>query len=150
MQFLSNLSKIILSQKTADIILSMLTLLVFFKTLTPPPPSPPHPPKEKKMTKIVKIEEVKIHIFVETWWVSLKNTKLYTPFREYIFSNFFKYIVGVKAWTFSKWTLEILPGKSLGKRYNAWYMLFRICPRTSRTPKIWHTYGDFRVIAEPW
>ena len=41
----------------------MLTLLVFFKTLTRPPPPPT---KEKKMTKIVKIEEVKIDIFLET------------------------------------------------------------------------------------
>ena len=32
-------------------------------------------------------------------------------------------------------------------------MLFCICPRTSRTPKFWHTYvikyGDFMVILEP-
>ena len=33
-------------------------------------------------------------------------------------------------------------------------MLFGICPRTSRTPKLWHmfmiTYNDFVVIVEPW
>ena len=32
-------------------------------------------------------------------------------------------------------------------------MFFGICPRTSRTPKFWHTYvityGDFIAIAEP-
>ena len=28
------------------------------------------------MTKIVKIEELKIHIFWETWWISLKKLTL--------------------------------------------------------------------------
>ena len=44
--------------------------------------------------------------------------------------------------------------KSLDKRYNAWYKLFGICSRTSRTPNYWHTYvityRNFMVIAEPW
>ena len=41
--------------------------------------------------------------------------------------------------------------KSLGKRYDAWYMLFDIYPRTQ---KFWHAHviarGDFMVIDEPW
>ena len=43
-------------------------------------------------------------------------------------------------------------GKSLGKLDETSYMLFGICQRTSRTPKLRHTYlityGDFMVIAE--
>ena len=27
---------------------------------------------EKKLTKIVKVEEVKIHLFWETWWETMK------------------------------------------------------------------------------
>ena len=31
-------------------------------------------------------------------------------------------------------------GKSLGKRYDAWCMLFGICERMLRTSNFWHTY----------
>ena len=54
-----------------------------------------------------------------------------------------------------KWgrALEKLLGKSLSKRYDAWYMLVGICTHTLRTPKFLHTsvitYGDFMVIVEP-
>ena len=54
-QFLSNLSKTVPSQKTADIILQMLTLLAFLKQV-----------KLKKLRKIVEIKEVKIQIFGQT------------------------------------------------------------------------------------
>ena len=44
-------------------------------------------------------------------------------------------------------------GKSLGKRYDAWYILFGICPCMSLTPKFWQTYvimySDFMAIVEP-
>ena len=52
-QFLGNLSKIIPSQKTADISLQMLTLVVFLL----------QGKEMQKLTKIVQIEEVKVHIF---------------------------------------------------------------------------------------
>ena len=45
-------------------------------------------------------------------------------------------------------------GKSLGKSCDPWYMLFGICSRTSRRPKLWHTYvityGNFMGIVKPW
>ena len=44
-------------------------------------------------------------------------------------------------------------GKSIGERYDAWYLLFGICTRTSHTPKFWNTYvityGYFMIIVEP-
>ena len=58
MKFLRNLSKIILSQKTADIFLWTVTSLVYFVASKDK--------KFKKIMKIVKIEEVKIHIFCAT------------------------------------------------------------------------------------
>ena len=51
-------------------------------------------------------------------------------------------------------SLGKLLGKSLGKMYDAWYMLFGICTCMSCTPKFWHmymiAYGDFMIIVEPW
>ena len=45
-------------------------------------------------------------------------------------------------------------GKSLDKRYDAWYMLFGIFPCKSCMPKFWHTfvitYCNFMVTVEPW
>ena len=74
---------------------------------------------------------------------------------------FLKYILRVKVWIFFEWNFNIsfcritnLLGKSLGKWYGACYILFGICPRTSRMTKVWHTYvimyGNFRVTVEPW
>ena len=44
--------------------------------------------------------------------------------------------------------------KSLGKKYDAWYILFGIWQLTSCTPKFRHiyviTYSNFIVIVEPW
>ena len=65
-QFLSNLPKIISSQKTVDIIFQMRESLVFcIKEKN-------KKKKKKKLIKIVKIEEMKIHTFEETWWILMK------------------------------------------------------------------------------
>ena len=49
--------------------------------------------------------------------------------------------------------IPIKKKKSLGKRYDAWYMLFGICLHTSCKPKFWHkymiTYFNF-IIVKPW
>ena len=55
MQFLSNQSKIIPCQKTADIFFWILTSLVLLQQVKVK--------KSKELTKIFKIEERKIHIF---------------------------------------------------------------------------------------
>ena len=55
-------------------------------------------------------------------------------------SNLSLYLNGKKA-------LEKLLGKSLGKRYNAWYMLFGICPSMSRTPTCVRGHVHDRLIS---
>ena len=62
------------------------------------------------MTKIVKIEEVKIHIFRKTWWISVKffwKNITYDDIevtRKQRFASslhsFLKYILRIKAWIF--------------------------------------------------
>ena len=57
------------------------------------------------MTKIVKIEELKIHVFWETWWISLKKLTLdhiksdwKQSFTLSSDSIFFEVIYRVKEW----------------------------------------------------
>ena len=64
---MSKLSKIIPSQKTADISLFIDAYVNSFFVA-----SKRKEIDEKKLTKIVKIEEVKIHIFWKTSWISVK------------------------------------------------------------------------------
>ena len=123
--------------------------------------------KSKKLTKIVTIEEVKIHIFRKTWWMSMKFSG----------KNVTYDIKSDEKQSFKHWNIffRLRRGFSLNetsillfcqisnisfylnkndirkncqenhlvkvvKRYSAWCMLFGICPRTLLTPKFWHMY----------
>ena len=132
------------------------------------------------MTKIVKIKGVKIYIFRETWWISMKlmmilkvtkNKALHSLHRQYIFLNIF---LRLRHGGFIFMELQIsfcrignvsfylnknehrkkYLEKSLGKRYEAWYMFFRISPRTSFTyakilAHVSDDVGNIMVIVEP-
>ena len=67
-------------------------------------------------------------------------------------SIIFIYILRVKACIWKIWTYEKMLGKSVGKRNDAQYMLFCICPHTSHIQKFWDAYmimnGNFMVIVE--
>ena len=104
----------------------------------------------------------------ETYDIKLK-TKFYTLFRQYIvwslllrlrrkffkcnFNIIFFQISNLSFYLNLRTSLGKLLGISLGKRYDAWYLLFGTCPCTSHMPKFWHTYmimySDFIVIVKP-